>query len=416
MRRQEYFRYLILASFLVLFSFFSVKHFVLGGGSAASVDALCPFGGFESFFTFITTGLLVPRIMASSMILALAIILVSIIFSRGFCGWICPFGTVQEFLGKLSKRKVRIPEKTDSYLRYLKYLVLAVIIVGTAITGTLIFRGYDPFMTFFHFGKGLIWEYSPDELPVLLPGIIITAAVLAASVFIERFWCRYLCPLGAVTALFSRLRISKIKRDKKTCINCKACDKVCPSLLKPSTVEEVKSAECIGCTRCVNACPKNSLSINIGKKKIGAYLFASLLIIAFFSVIMISMALGYWQSVPEVSDIADEHAGTINVDDIKGWMTLAEVSEASGIPLDEMVPALGLPQDIDSATPLKDIAAKYSVDFDTENVREYLKDHQEGCSSDEDVSCPWGEQDDPAPGDCGLYDDNDDNGICDKSQ
>jgi polyferredoxin len=102
-------RYIILLVFLVGFSIFSIRHFTAGALNAPSVDAMCPFGGFESAVTLVKTGDMVPRVMASSFILAGGVILVSLVFARGFCGWICPFGTVQELLGMIYKNKPGLP-------------------------------------------------------------------------------------------------------------------------------------------------------------------------------------------------------------------------------------------------------------------------------------------------------------------
>ena len=98
--KREYikFRYLVIIFFIVLFSLFSLRHFIIGGKFAASVDALCPFGGFETLFTFIATGGFVPRILMSSLILGIGLILTVIILKKGFCGYICPFGAVQELV------------------------------------------------------------------------------------------------------------------------------------------------------------------------------------------------------------------------------------------------------------------------------------------------------------------------------
>jgi len=179
--RKGILRYSILIFFLVLYSVFSVRHFILGGGVAASVDALCPFGGFETLYTFIATGGFVPRILMSSLVLAVGVLLTAIVLRRGFCGYICPFGTVQELLGKLSRRKMAVPKAIDRNARYIKYGMLAAILIGTALTGTLVFREYDPFITFFHFGKGLLWG---EEEAVSLVPIGITIAVLSASIII----------------------------------------------------------------------------------------------------------------------------------------------------------------------------------------------------------------------------------------
>lgn len=382
MKKQSIIRYSILLFFLVLFSIFSWRHFILGGGVAASVDALCPFGGFETLFTFIATGGFVPRILMSSLILGIGVLITVLIFKKGFCGYICPFGTVQELLGKITKRKIQVPEKVDKYERHIKYLVLAVILIGTAYTGSLVFRGYDPFMTFFHFGKGIFWDYSVDEFAEHIVPFGIMILTLGSSIFINRFWCKYLCPLGAVMNIFAKIGLTKISRNKKTCIDCKICDKKCPMNVKVSTVKSIKDVECINCNACVSNCPKKSLSIKTFNKKYSPIAYAILTIFTFFLIIFAAKAAGIWQSVPNMGDYSEE-GDKISGDQLKGWMTLNQVSKSSGIQVKTIIKGVGFKDsNIDGDTAMKDISSKYGIEFETELVREFIdnydpqKDHE----------------------------------------
>lgn len=419
---QKYIRYLILAFFLILFTIFSLRHFILGGDVAASVDALCPFGGFETLYTFISSGGFVPRIMISSLILAIGIILTTLIFKRGFCGYICPFGTVQELLSKIKKVKPKISLKIDKMSRNLKYIILITIILGTAITGTLVYRNYDPFVTFFHFGKGILWEYDPAEISDHITGFIITIIVLIASVFVSRFFCRFLCPLGGIMKIFSKIGLSKIIRDKDSCIDCKICDNICPMNVKISDKHDIKDHECINCNNCITKCPKDALSIKIFNKNMPVLSYAISLIILFFVVIGTSKAIGVWQSVPTTN--LQDSSGTIDPELIKGWMTLDEVAYESGINVMHFIIDLDLPKNINTSTRLKDISNNYNINFETEDLREYVRtfkhgDHHVETVKEQDTKetdCPWNIIDDPAPGECGLYIDKDSNDICDYSE
>lgn len=414
MDKYKILRYSILGIFLILFSIFAINHFLLGGGTAASVDALCPFGGFETLITFFMTGNLVPRIMISSLILALGVLLTVIIFRRGFCGVICPFGTINELLGKITKRKINISENVDSKLRWIKYIILIAILIGTAITGTLVFRQYDPFVTFFHFGKGLLWEYNAEEAALYTISGTILIIILAMAIFIERAWCRYLCPLGAITAIFSKIGFTKITRDKKTCIDCKICDKNCPMKVDVSTVDEVTSAECIDCTLCVNSCPKKSLEIKTFGKTISKYLYIIGVVALLLLVIGVSKAFDVWQSTPQITKSSD--LSKINVEDIKGWMTLSNVSQMTGIPLSRLFADLKLPQNVDINMQMKSIGATYGIVFDTEAVREYVKNYKAPEQVIVKETCPYGLHNESYPGTCGLYKDVDGNRICDLSE
>jgi hypothetical protein len=109
-------------------------HQVKGGGprGTPSVEAYCPFGGLESLYQFLTTGGFVRRIEPSAFIVFAALVVLTPFASRGFCGWICPFGSVQEWIGvlrkKLFKKRFNPTGAWDRRLRYLKYVILAVII------------------------------------------------------------------------------------------------------------------------------------------------------------------------------------------------------------------------------------------------------------------------------------------------
>lgn len=262
-------RYIILSIFFAIIVFISLKHFIIGT-SSATIDAVCPFGGLESVYTWIITGKFVPRIMISSVILLFALVITTIIFRKGFCGFVCPFGFVQEMMGiigiKLGIEKKEFPKKIDINLRYLKYVILIIILIGTAYTGTLIFREYDPYVSFFHFGKGIIWDFDITEFSSHIISFLILIFVLIGSLFIERIWCRYLCPLGGALSFFSFFSPAKIKRNK-TCNGCKVCDKVCPTKVDISNADSVKSYECISCMQCIRFCPNNSLEIVFGDKR-----------------------------------------------------------------------------------------------------------------------------------------------------
>lgn len=413
MEKTQKFRLFSLIFFLVLFTIFSLRHFILGGKVAASVDALCPFGGFETFLTWIATGALVPRVMISSLILALGVIITVLLFRRGFCGWICPFGAIQEFLGKITKKKIKIPKKLDFYLRYLKYLILIIIIVGTFITGILIFRDYDPFATFFHFGKGIFWEIESEEFFTHLIPFIITISILVASVFIERFWCKYLCPLGAFMGILSKLGLTKISK-QKGCNNCTLCKKKCPVGIDVCKDDHIKSAECISCMQCTSICPKSCLKPKILKKTFSPILYGSLVLVVFFSVIFIAKASGNWKSVPSssITDVQNQ----LNPDLIKGWMTFDDIAKELNMDPKSLINKLNLPNYISPDTSFKDVKSVYDLEFETSAVRDFISDYNSGSDNKKDLVCPWNLKNDPYPGRCGLYTDEDKNNLCDYSE
>jgi polyferredoxin len=232
----------------------------------ASLHAICPFGGVVSIYNYLAAGTLVQKIHASSVILMYAVFALSILFGPVFCGWICPFGTFQEFIGKIGRKLFGkrynnfIPKKLDSVLRYIRYLVLALVIYNTATTAKLVFQNIDPYYALFNFFTN----------EVAITAYIALGVTVLLSLFVERPFCKYMCPYGATLGIFNFFRIFKIKRNKSTCISCNACSKACPMNIEVSSCNNVYNHQCISCLKCTseNACPvKNTVQLKIGGKE-----------------------------------------------------------------------------------------------------------------------------------------------------
>jgi polyferredoxin len=219
----------------------------------ASLHAVCPLGGVVSFWQLLNFGTLVKKVHESSVILAVLGLLLALLFGPVICGWVCPFGTFQEWLGKLGRKLFGkkynnlVPRTLDKVLRYLRYLVLAWVSYMTIISGTLIFQDYDPYYALFNFWTG----------EVAITGYVALALVIILSLFVERPFCKYACPYGAFQGIFNLFRIFGIRRNAPTCISCKACNKACPMNIEVSTSKVVRDHQCISCLECTSdaACP-----------------------------------------------------------------------------------------------------------------------------------------------------------------
>ncbi len=217
-----------------------------------AVDAFCPFGGLESLWALIRYQGLLRRVAWSSIILLATTVGTALVFRRSFCGNICPLGFLQELFGMggkaVLKRRFNLPGRLDRILRYAKYPVLLLFLGLAWKTLALAIRPYDPWVAYHHLGSGeLFSEY--------LIGLIILALSLGGALFVDRPFCRYLCPMGGFLALPSFLGFSRIRRKSETCIDCGICDASCPMDIDVSSRATVKSPECISCTKCVQACP-----------------------------------------------------------------------------------------------------------------------------------------------------------------
>ncbi len=179
--------------------------------------------------------------------------LLAILVGPAFCGWVCPLGTIQEWVGKIGKKLFKrkynhfIPYKIDRILRYSRYLVLAWVIYMTAVSGKLIFSDIDPYFALFNF-----WTSE-----VAIGGLIVLGITLISSLAIERPWCKYACPYGAVLGIFNTFRIFSIRRNESTCKLDLACNRVCPMNIPVSEKKVIRDHQCISCLKCTSEyiCP-----------------------------------------------------------------------------------------------------------------------------------------------------------------
>lgn len=378
-KRVNAIRLLILIVILAVSATFGIIHQHTKGWRPAGVDALCPFGGIESLVTLIVSGSMLEKIALSSFILLIATVITAVLFRRAFCGTICPFGTLQELFARLGKKIFRkrftVPVKADKILRYLKYLVFVVFMALTIILGTLAIRPYDPWATFQHLT-------SVELFSVFLVGFIVLIVSLLGSLLFDRFFCKYLCPMGGFLGILGRIGIFRIRRTASTCINCHACTKVCPVNIPVETLEQVKTSECINCNLCVNVCPvENTLQITGPKKshpKRKVSSLASILIPLAIFVVVVGVTSFTGQFAWTVQTIEDRALvnGSFDADEVKGSDTFKAISETSGIPKSEFIKEFKLSEtQFESAT--KDWAHNPDEPHDVQEVRDFVKSFQQ---------------------------------------
>jgi len=263
------------------------------------VDAFLPISSLMNLYYFLLTGEINFTHPAGLFIL-LAILTVSFVFGKSFCSYICPIGFLSELVGdfseKIFKKKLFLPKWLDYPLRSLKYLLLA-------------FFSYAIFFTM----SALALNYFLDSPYNILADVkmyyffanisqfalIVIAVLFILSILIRNFWCRFLCPYGALLGILSLLSPLKIKRTESKCINCNLCTKACPSNINVAKLKTVVSDECSTCLSCVDACPVSdtlNLTTIFDQKRFNKNLVPILLLIIFFIITGSAMISGYWHN------------------------------------------------------------------------------------------------------------------------
>lgn len=369
-------RWAVQMGVLLFVTMTGILHQRIGGGidGVASVHALCPFGALESFYSLVTKGEFIKKVFYSNIVFAVGTTALTLIFGRIFCGWICALGTLQDLFGRLGmkifKRRYNIPKGWDASLRYMKYVVLLGIIYFTWRTGQLVINSMDPFVAYNHIAAGM--EELLKEYAV---GFGILVAMLLSSLFYERLFCRYLCPLGAYYSIVGRFSFFKIKRKKSSCVDCKRCDKSCPAALDISSSERADSrGECLSCMNCVEVCPtvKKSLEVSVSGKGISGRRAGLSGVGLFFGVIIITKVMGIYQTSPSTLE------GVLrgNPDNIRGWMSIEQIAEGFDVPLERLYRELGTTMEkLPPETTIKNsekVLEAAGIEFDHDQIGEVV--------------------------------------------
>lgn len=238
----------------------------------AGVEGWLPIEGLMRLKYFLATGR-VPQIHTAGFFLFVSFLVISVLFRKSFCSWLCPVGTVSEYLWKLGRYTFRrnfiFPRWVDISLRALKYLLLAFFaftVAGMAATNIAEFLD-SPYAIVVDVRMLNFFRYLDGT------AAIVVLLLIVASVFVQNFWCRYLCPYGAFLGLAALTSPLRICRNERSCIDCAKCAKACPSALPVDKLAQIRSAECTSCMECVAVCPaKDTLGLAVpppGRKRHG---------------------------------------------------------------------------------------------------------------------------------------------------
>ncbi len=186
------------------------------------------------------------------------LLLFGVILGRVVCGFLCPFGLIQELLYKLPTKKIR-KGTWSQVMSYLKYVILAVLVIGIPLAINV--PGFCKYVCPAGTLEGGIPLLLMQEKLYELAGalftwkMIVLIVILLASVFIFRFFCRFICPLGAIYSLFHKVSLCRVKVDEKKCIGCNICVRECLM-----DVKCVGDHECIHCGECIEKCPTGAIN------------------------------------------------------------------------------------------------------------------------------------------------------------
>jgi polyferredoxin len=289
--------------------YFWVHQYELGVGTTqigrpAGVEGWLPIAGLMNLKFWLLSGE-IPRVHPAAMFLLLTFLAMAFLFRKAFCSWLCPVGTISEYLWRAGKKVLRrnffLPRWLDLPLRSLKYLLLAFFVWAISSMSAM---GIRDFMTSPY---GLIADVKMLNFfrHIGETGLIVLGVIVAASVFVPNFWCRFLCPYGALLGLTAWLSPMKIRRNPEPCIDCAKCAKACPSALPVDKLVKIQSVECTGCLECVAVCPaENALGMSLPKmlrpKKerlpLPAWALAAGIAVLFLGITGFAKATGHWNS------------------------------------------------------------------------------------------------------------------------
>ncbi|MFY9845855.1 MAG: 4Fe-4S binding protein [Terriglobales bacterium] len=315
--RSQIFRHSFQAAFLLLnvwlggIFYFWVRQFEPGGAPTslqrpAGVEGWLPIAGLMNL-RYLTLTHHVPALHPAGMFLLIAFLAMSFLLRKAFCSWLCPVGTISEYLWRAGQKILRrksslhLPRWLDIGLRGLKYLLLG--FFAWAVTS----MAADQLAAFMNSPYGVIADVKMLNFfrHIGETGAIILVLLVVASLFVQNFWCRYLCPYGALLGIASFFSPARIRRNPETCIDCAKCVKACPSALPVDKLVSIKSAECTGCLECVAVCPaNNTLDLSLPTipvlaprpTRLPAWAMAAGIAALFFGIVGFAKTAGYWDS------------------------------------------------------------------------------------------------------------------------
>ena len=288
---------------------------LIPGETAADPEAFCPMGGLQAFATYLAQSSLPCSMSSLQVMMGLALVAAVVLFSKLFCGYLCPLGTVQDIIKRLRVKfriksvKIANGSAIDKILRIIKYALLFLIFYMTVEESELFCKNLDPY---YAVATGFQGEIT------LWMSIVSICVLVIGSLVVDMFWCRYLCPLGAISnslkfwvwigVLFGiyyvanvigagipwavllgafciigyllevfnakpKYQILHVLKNESACNNCGLCQKMCPYHIDLRTFHngKINHVDCTLCGECVAACANKALNVGIKENKVGKF-------------------------------------------------------------------------------------------------------------------------------------------------
>ena len=288
---------------------------LIPGETAADPEAYCPMGGLQAFATYLAQNSLPCSMSSLQVMMGLALVAAVVLFSKLFCGYLCPLGTVQDIIKRLRVKfriksvKIANGSVADKILRIIKYALLFLIFYMTIEESELFCKNLDPY---YAVATGFQGEIT------LWMSIVSICVLVIGSLVVDMFWCRYLCPLGAISnslkfwvwigVLFGiyyvanvigagipwavllgafciigyllevfnakpKYQILHVLKNESACNNCGLCQKMCPYHIDLRTFHngKINHVDCTLCGECVAACANKALNVGIKENKVGKF-------------------------------------------------------------------------------------------------------------------------------------------------
>ncbi|MEM2897309.1 MAG: 4Fe-4S binding protein, partial [Candidatus Bathyarchaeia archaeon] len=229
-----------------------------------------------------------------------SIMVIGSLFGRLFCGWVCPMGFIQDLLSMIKGRATGVSPRKHGFWKKLKFVILLLVLLVSSSLALSLYLGfgedyrralgvfaYGPFLalspdgtlfgvlplTFAKMGEifppslekrsilGYVWNGLMAFPNLFWIRVLILITFFYGSFRIARFWCRYLCPLGALMGIFSKFSLLGMRRNILSCTHCPECEKNCPMQIKISELpwKKFNDSECILCLECSDACGRDAL-------------------------------------------------------------------------------------------------------------------------------------------------------------